>query len=308
MASSRDKLRKKSQAKKQEVNTTRKSDAFDAFIERESRKNIIIDPVLQSLIPPLQEEELETLEFSIREEGIREDLLLWKDPEETNPENFLLVDGHNRYQIINKIEAEGGSVKYGVKALDLASKDAVKDWMIVNQLGRRNLTNEQRSYLRGLRYEREKANHGGGRTIKDTSSQNGDMQKTHERLGEEYSVSKNTILRDAEFARGVEKIGTQNPELKRDILAGRQKVKKADLQLLGREKEDASLTLNSLEALYATLESLKPKKQKKQIETNFDLLKNDLVRQIKKLTTESSVADIEKAQRLIKKLIEEINN
>ncbi len=306
MASSRDKLKKKSQEKKQEVHTTRKSDAFDAFIERERPKNILIDPVFQSLIPPLQDEEFETLEQSIRAEGVREDLLLWKDPEDESLENFLLVDGHNRYQIIQKIEAEGSSIKYGVRVLDLPSKDAVKDWMITNQLGRRNLTNEQRSYLRGLRYEREKASHGGERA-KETSPQNGNMQKTHEKLGEEYSVSKNTILRDAEFARGIEKIGVQNPELKREILAGRQKVKKADLQLLGREKDDAPLSVASLEALYNTLDALKPKKQKaQQSETTFDALKKDLIRQIQKLGINSSAEDIEKTQRLIKKIISEI--
>ncbi len=310
MASSRDKLRKKSQEKKQTTHTTRNNDAFDAFIEREQRKNILVDPLLKSLIPPLQEEELETLEQSIREEGVREDLMLWKDPDSISGNDFFLVDGHNRYQIIQKLEAEGVSIKYGVKILDLPSKDAVKDWMIVNQLGRRNLTNEQRSYLRGLRYEREKAKHGGERDI-EASPQNGNLLRTHERLGTEYAVSKNTILRDAEFARGLEKIGAQNPTLKQEILSGKHKVKKADLQLLGREKRD-DFTLDSLGMLFYTLESLKPKKLRRSVPSDapqdeqFEVLKNELLKCIKNLQVNSSVKEIEKAQAFIVELMKRL--
>lgn len=34
------------------------------------------------------------------------------------------------------------------------------DWIILNQLGRRNLTKETQSYLKGLQYEREKKKQG----------------------------------------------------------------------------------------------------------------------------------------------------
>ncbi len=302
MSSSRDKLRKKTQEQKQETPTTRKNDAFDAFIEREAQKNIVIDPLLQSLIPPLQEEELLNLEASIREEGVREDLVIWRDPAQAEGGNdYLLIDGHNRYQIIEKILGEGGAVKYGMRIMDFPDKEAVKDWMIVNQLGRRNLTNEQRSYLRGLRYEREKAKHGGEREA-GASSQNGDLLKTHERLGAEFSVGKNTILRDADFARGLEKVGRQNPTLKQEILMGRHKVSKGDLQLLGRERND-DIPLDTPAALIIALAQLKPKKLRPpKSDPKFDIFKNQLQKIVRELHLESDPKAIEKIKALADEL------
>jgi hypothetical protein len=45
---------------------------------------------LESLIPPLSNEEFKQLERNILEEGIREPLITW---------NGILIDGHNRYRI-----------------------------------------------------------------------------------------------------------------------------------------------------------------------------------------------------------------
>ncbi len=133
---------------------------------------------LRGFIPALKTEELALLEQSIRQEGVRDALLVWKN----DANEQLLIDGYNRYRLIGKLQAEGLSVKYSIKALDFSSRDAVKDWMIINQLGRRNLTAEQRSYLRGLRYQREKEHHGGERK----SSDQNDHMKTSIRLAEEY--------------------------------------------------------------------------------------------------------------------------
>jgi len=297
MASSRDKLRKKAQEKKSTPNTTRNTDAFDAVIEREQKKNIIINPILKSLIPPLQEEELEILEQSIREEGVREDIILWKDKvNATNENDFILVDGHNRYHIVQKIESEGGNVKYGVKLIDLPDFESVKDWMIINQLGRRNLTNEQRSYLRGLRYEREKSKHGGDRK---PSPQNGNL-KTHEKLSEEYSVSKNTILRDAEFARGLEKIGLNNSLLKQNILAGKEKVKKSDIQEIAK-LESPALNFESGSQLSQSLKKLKQPKPSKieKTDNKFDSLKNTLTKEVKALSEENKKQKCQKLEEII---------
>ena len=55
---------------------------------------IIIDPEFESKIPPLTDEELEHLEANILEEGaVIHPLILW---------NGILVDGHNRYHIVER--------------------------------------------------------------------------------------------------------------------------------------------------------------------------------------------------------------
>ena len=61
-------------------------------------------------------------------------------------------------------------------------------------IGRRNLTEEQKAYLRGKRYENEKLK---GTTLnqhtKSAGGQNVPQQKTAEKLATEYGVSDKTI-------------------------------------------------------------------------------------------------------------------
>ena len=50
----------------------------------------IIDSVFRALAPPLAERELDALETSLREEGCRDALVVWRG---------TIMDGHHRYQI-----------------------------------------------------------------------------------------------------------------------------------------------------------------------------------------------------------------
>ena len=91
---------------------------------------MIIDKEFADLIPPLTEEEYRGLEASIVTEGCRDALIVWKD---------ILVDGHNRL----KICTEHG-IAFQVLQKEISDRDAVKLWMLGNQLGRRNLNDFQR--------------------------------------------------------------------------------------------------------------------------------------------------------------------
>ena len=77
-----------------------------------------------------------------------------------------------------------------------------KEWIIKNQLGRRNLTEQEASYYRGKLYESRKLNRGGDR---NSSVQNAHL-KTAEQIGKEYGVNESTVRRDAEFSKVVDKI------------------------------------------------------------------------------------------------------
>lgn len=94
---------------------------------------------LEVLIPPLTSEEFKQLERNILEEGIRDPLVTW---------NGILVDGHNRYRIATEYD-----IDYVTVEKEFADMNAVKEWMVNNQLGRRNLP----EYVRGelLSYVRE---------------------------------------------------------------------------------------------------------------------------------------------------------
>ena len=95
---------------------------------------------LEVLIPPLTSEEFKQLERNILEEGIRDPLVTW---------NGILVDGHNRYRIAQEYDIDFVTVEK-----EFADMNAVKEWMVNNQLGRRNLPEfvrgELLSYVRNL--------------------------------------------------------------------------------------------------------------------------------------------------------------
>ena len=94
---------------------------------------IQIDQEFKDLIPALTEEEYKQLEANILSEGIRDSLLVW---------NGILIDGHNRYEIATKY-----GLSYDVQEMEFADRAEAERWIILNQLGRRNLSKYDRSEL-----------------------------------------------------------------------------------------------------------------------------------------------------------------
>jgi N6-adenosine-specific RNA methylase IME4 len=87
----------------------------------------------KNLIPPLTKEEFTQLENNCLDEGIREPIIIW---------NEFIIDGHNRYEIATR-----WGLEYKTTEKHFDSEEDVKEWMILNQFGRRNLSNYQRSVL-----------------------------------------------------------------------------------------------------------------------------------------------------------------
>ena len=85
----------------------------------------------RNLLPKLAAVEYEALEDSIKREGLREPLVIWK-------ERGILVDGHNRRDICkdNKIKLRPRDTR----EQSFENKKAVKLWILDNQAGRRNTT------------------------------------------------------------------------------------------------------------------------------------------------------------------------
>lgn len=100
---------------------------------------LTIDPEFKALIPPLTSEEYDQLEMNLVYEGCRDSLVTW---------NGILIDGHNRYEICtkNSLYFETVDVNESNDA-DVKSRTDVIEWIINNQLGRRNLNNYDRSVL-----------------------------------------------------------------------------------------------------------------------------------------------------------------
>lgn len=171
-----------------------------------------ISEELAFFLKPLTKEERANLRQSIIEEGIREPIIV----DETTG---FIVDGHNRWDISREI-----GVKCPMKVMAFKSIDEIKDWMAQNQLGRRNVTEEVKAFLRGKEYLSSRRtenlhNLNGHKTLSETGlpdcQSDNPGESTAEKLARKHGVSASTIMRDAAFAQGVE----ASPD-KAAILAG----------------------------------------------------------------------------------------
>lgn len=202
---------------------------------------LTIDPEFSALCPPLTNEERNHLEASLERDGCREPIFTWANNDGT------IIDGHNRYAICSRFD-----IPFKTKAMLLKSRADVIEWIIANQFARRNLTEEQKSYLRGKRYASEKKSRGaptGNENAAKQKGQNVPIVSTADKLATEYSVDAKTIKRDAKFAEAVDSIaGNAGQEAKSDILSGKSPLTKRDVVAIADlppEKQKAAVTSKS---------------------------------------------------------------
>lgn len=98
--------------------------------------SIQIDKEFKELIPPLSADEYSLLEENILKEGIRDPLVVW-----STPSGDILIDGHNRWEI----SAKHAGIRFETVKKEFKDREDVKEWIIRNQLGRRNIP----LYVRG---------------------------------------------------------------------------------------------------------------------------------------------------------------
>jgi hypothetical protein len=163
--------------------------------------NIIIKPEFRDLIPPLTHEEREQLTNSIVADGCISPLIVWEG-------KGILLDGHNRYEICMEY-----GVEFAVKELHFDTESEVEDWMILNQLGRRNVSPDSASALRGRLYNARKKSAGapeGNQNAGNQCNQNDNVVengRTAEIIAKETGVSTPTVVRDGKLVDALEKLG-----------------------------------------------------------------------------------------------------
>lgn len=150
-----------------------------------------IDKEIKSLIPSLTSSEFESLETSIKKEGCRHALVIWKE------ENILL-DGHHRYKI-----CKNHKIKFQIQYESFPNKNKAKIWVIINQFSSgRNLTLWKRANLainlKPLIATQAKERQGtsgkgiyGGKPLNLNSKEA--VGRTNEQLGEIAGISTDTI-------------------------------------------------------------------------------------------------------------------
>jgi hypothetical protein len=88
-------------------------------------KTLVVNPELASEMSVLTESEYSYLEQTLKNEGCRDSLVIWGN---------TLIDGHNRYKICVKHD-----ISFNTISKDFKNLEEAREWMIRNQLSRRNL-------------------------------------------------------------------------------------------------------------------------------------------------------------------------
>lgn len=221
-----------------------------------------INPEFQDKIPPLTDEEFRQLRENIINDGeVYEPICVW---------NGTIVDGHNRWKVIQEFP----EIPYRIKEMVFADKWEAFDWMYRKQLGRRNLTNEQRWTLVGKMQEARKKSRGGNRgtehdeTGKFTASgQNGAMPKrTRDIIAEEVGISPREVDRAVAFTKGLDALAEVSKEAADKVLQGNSGATKETIMGMRKASEDEKKELAE-----KILDGSIKKKRQEERETNRKL-------------------------------------
>jgi len=176
-----------------------------AAMSSEQNPALTINTRLANLLPPLSADEYAKLEESILAEGVRDPIVVWR-----MGNVLIIVDGHYRYRI-----AMEHGIPFSVIEMEFEDEDAVCIWIIKNQLGRRNLTDAQRTFHIGelykLRKKKSGAPEGNQNAAKQFRHDVGVVSskvsgKTAEQVAKSHNVSSRTVERAANFHTAITEI------------------------------------------------------------------------------------------------------
>ena len=194
-----------------------------------------IDPEFQEKIPPPTEEEFKQLEENILTAGeVYDSIVTWHD---------TIVDGHNRWKII--LSHPEANLKFRIREMKFADRWEAIDWMCSNQLGRRNLSDVNRTYLIGKQYEARKHRVGAPKENQNRKIQldhsdpieTKNFEGTAGEIAKEHNVGIATVRRAEKFAKGIDAIRAVSPETASDILSGKKGIHKSVLKRIGTAPE-----------------------------------------------------------------------
>ena len=129
-------------------------------------------------------------------------------------------------------------IKYTTHEKQFDDRFAVIAWICRNQLGRRNLTPEQKKYLIGKQYEAEKQRQGTNNQYIKAKSESCQIdnfhsaQKTCERIAEENGISSRSVCRAEAFSKAVDIADAVEPGIRSELLAGEIKATEKDIREL----------------------------------------------------------------------------
>lgn len=205
----------------------------------------------------------------------------------------VVIDGHNRFRIVEKHP----HISFTTCERQFENRYEALAWICKNQLGRRNLTFQQKKYLIGKQYDSEKASHGGDRKSEEvkSSGQKAHLiadKKTAERIAEENGINEKTVRRAAQYSRAVDLADEVEPGIRKEILSG---------AIKATDKEITALASADPEERPTLIEELrKPPEQRRKVLPERHLLSTEEIASekladISKETPEDMLSELEDA-------------
>ena len=222
-------------------------------------KDIKVSLDFENLIPKQTAEQFKQLEENMVSEGrARNPLVVWRGHD-------TLVDGHHRLKIL-KAHPE---LRWSVVEQDFADEDEVKEWIIKNALGTRNLTELQFTELIGRLQNMRKKRKGNTTSTRTQSgtyqkSQNATNGDTAEQVAKEIGVNRSTVFHAANFVDGLDAAEAVVPGFKDAVLTGEVKAQKQEVAAMRKQTPDE---------IKKSVETIKERKGKRNTSSDRELAK-----------------------------------
>ncbi len=225
---------------------------------------LTIDPELRDWLPAVDEFTDAELERSIIDsKGPNHEIFYW--PHEGV--NYI-IDGHRRYGVCLR-----HGLPFKAKAMEFASKEAVREWMDREQMCRRNLTERQRAPIfqrmmdryeaRGMRFTQ---------ALEKIAEEAGVSTRTVRR-GLDYNAAFSSLPRDIQKAIDTETVKASE----KDVIALAEMNEGHQRNIVGQVRSGAFKTLH--QALHGTVKKEKPATQARRPVPVQDDEENDAVSQ-----------------------------
>lgn len=163
--------------------------------------DFVIDDEIKALLRPHSKEENDALEA-----GIRADLACDQGVVAIVEGRRILADGHHRLGVCSRL-----GIQFPYRTRKFKDMGALKTWIINNQLGRRNLSPQERAYLIGKDYQASLESLASA----DKMSAAG---RVAGKIGAKHGVTERTVYRANQFAEKVDQEAEETGVEPREVI------------------------------------------------------------------------------------------
>mgnify|MGYP003133054045 FL=1 len=188
---------------------------------------VTLDPEFQTLLDPLTDDAVQTLHAQLQKFGIMDPL----KAAEIDGEH-VLVDGHNRWLWYQE-HGDADNPPPVVVVSDVTTRAAARLWMYEYQLGRRNVTDNQRATYRGklVRYQYQ--------LDQETLGKDATINKAVATVSKKQQVSPRTMWRGVYLNDAVTVIAEHDPKAAQLIESNKANITQSDVIQLSKEPATA---------------------------------------------------------------------